>query len=89
MNFTSRCGDGHVADWTCFWLELSTQVALERAGLRDVWGEVRERVLCRIYFDPDIRELLLIELRDIARMPHLSDEVRRERCEWSLFVLGY
>jgi hypothetical protein len=78
--------------------------ALQRAGLADVTAELRRRVLDRaadevcesvktseavfhLTYKPMI-ELLLYEVRDVARMPHLSTSHRRERIIWALSMAG-
>ena len=85
-------------------LALSVVGSLERAGLRDVLVEVNRRVLERTFDDVCeaewsdrgawrqhyklIVELLLYEVRDVARMPHLSDDYRRERISWAMTMAG-
>jgi hypothetical protein len=78
--------------------------ALERAGLTDMLAELKRRVLDRkpdevcdsveasqavflLTYKP-IVELLLYEIRDVARMPHLSAEHRRERITWAMTMAG-
>jgi hypothetical protein len=85
-------------------LAFSTLHALERAGLRDVIEEVKRRVLDReqevvcdvvdddmngqqISYKPMI-ELLLYEIKHIARAPHVNDEDRRVRIEWAMTLAG-
>jgi hypothetical protein len=85
-------------------LALSVAASLEQAGLTDMLAEVKRRVLDRapeevcdaveasravyhLSFKP-IVELLLYEVRDVARMPHLSAEHRRERITWAITMAG-
>jgi hypothetical protein len=85
-------------------LALSVAKSLEQAGLTDMLAEVKRRVLDRtpeevcdaveagqavyhLTFKP-IVELLLYEVRDVARMPHLSAEHRRERITWAITMAG-
>jgi hypothetical protein len=85
-------------------LALSVVGALERAGLTDMLAELKRRVLERnleelcdtvaagrdvwhLSYKP-IVELLLYEVRDVARMPHMSDEKRRQRIAWALAMAG-
>jgi hypothetical protein len=85
-------------------LTLSVVGSLERAGLTDMLAELKHRVLERkpedvcdtaeagaavlhLTYKPMI-ELLLYEVRDVARMPHLSAEHRRERITWAMTMAG-
>ena len=85
-------------------LAFTTLHALDRAGLRDVVDEVKRRVLdrrlddvCdveqtadeqwRIAYKP-IVELLLYEIKHVARAPHVSDEDRRIRITWAMTLAG-
>jgi hypothetical protein len=85
-------------------LALSVMAALEKAGLGDMGDELKRRVLDRkpeelcesvaagrdlfhLSYKPII-ELLLYEVRDISRMPHLSTDHRRERITWTLAIAG-
>jgi hypothetical protein len=85
-------------------LALSVVGSLEKAGLTDMLGELRRRVLdlnpealsqsvaagqdlFHLSYKP-IVELLLYEVRDVARMPHLSGEHRRERITWAITMAG-
>jgi hypothetical protein len=85
-------------------LTLSVLGALERAGLVDMLTELKRRVLDRapeevcdaqetgeavfhLSYKPMV-ELLLFEIRDTARMPHLSTEHRRERITWAMLMAG-
>jgi hypothetical protein len=85
-------------------LTLSVLGALERAGLTDMIAELKRRVLERkpedvsdsveagnavfhLTYKP-IVELLLYEVRDVSRMPHLSAEHRRERITWAMSMAG-
>ncbi len=84
-------------------LAYATIHSLERAGLKDVIEELKKRVLdrgeevCdlvqteedswRVMYKPMI-ELLLYEVKYIARAPHVSDEERRIRIEWAMTLAG-
>lgn len=85
-------------------LTLSVMASLERAGLTDMLDELKKRVLDRtpdevcdaveagqavfhLTYKPII-ELLLYEIRDLSRMPHLSAEHRRERITWAMSMAG-
>lgn len=85
-------------------LTLSVMASLERAGLTDMLDELKRRVLDRtpdevcdaveagqavfhLTYKP-IVELLLYEIRDVSRMPHLSSEHRRERITWAMAMAG-
>lgn len=85
-------------------LTMSVVGALERAGLTDMIAELKRRVLERkpedvcdsveagqailhLTYKP-IVELLLYEVRDVSRMPHLSAEHRRERITWAMSMAG-
>ena len=84
-------------------LAFATLHALERAGLRDVIDEVKRRVLDRdgaticeittidgeetISYKPMV-ELLLYEIKNVARAPHVSDDDRRVRIEWAMTLAG-
>jgi hypothetical protein len=85
-------------------LALSVVGSLERAGLNDMLAELRRRVLDRrpeeicdsvetgrdafhLSYKPMV-ELLLYEVRDLARMPHLSAQHRRERISWAMVMAG-
>jgi hypothetical protein len=78
--------------------------ALERAGLTDMVAELQHRVLDRrpedlsdavetgnsvlyLSYKPII-ELLLHEVRDVSRMPHLSAQHRRDRITWAITAAG-
>jgi len=85
-------------------LALATVGALERAGLTDVLQDLNRRLFDRspeefcettptgddtwqLNYKPII-ELLLYEVKDVARMPHLTDEQRRERIAWAMLMAG-
>lgn len=85
-------------------LTYSVVGALERAGLTDMLAELKRRVLERgledvcdsveageavlhLSYKPMV-ELLLYEIRDVSRMPHLSKEHRRERITWAMTMAG-
>jgi hypothetical protein len=85
-------------------LASATLHALERAGLEDIVEELKRRVLDRsredvcdvvqteglslqVSFKPMI-ELLLYEVKHIARAPHVSDDDRRVRIEWMMTLAG-
>lgn len=84
-------------------LVASTLHALERAGLVDVADELQRRVLARasdticevhqvdgeshIAYKPMI-ELLLYEIKHVARAPHVSTDDRRVRIEWAMTLAG-
>ena len=85
-------------------LVFSVAGSLERAGLTDMLAELKRRVIDRkpeevcdsvetsesvfhLTYKP-IVELLLFEVRDVARMPHLSAEHRRERITWAMTMAG-
>jgi hypothetical protein len=85
-------------------LAAATLHALERAGLNDVIVEVHRRVLDRdpaavcdvsqlegeaphITYKPMI-EVLLYEIKHVARAPHVSAEDRRIRIEWAMTLAG-
>jgi hypothetical protein len=85
-------------------LALSVVTALEKARLGDMVDELKRRVLDRkpedlcesvaagrdlfhLSYKPII-ELLLYEVREISRMPHLSAEHRRERIAWAMAIAG-
>jgi hypothetical protein len=85
-------------------LALSVIGTLERAGLSDMLVELKRRVLDRspdelcesveagrdafhLSYKPMV-ELVLYEVRDVARMPHLSTEHRKERISWALAMAG-
>lgn len=85
-------------------LAAATLHALERAGLLDAVDEVNRRVLTReradicdvsqlegeaphIAYKPMI-ELLLHEIKHVARAPHVSAEDRRVRIEWAMTLAG-
>jgi hypothetical protein len=82
----------------------ATLQALHRAGLADTAGELQRRVLdrglsetCelteeegetpRIAYKPMI-ELLLHEVRHVARMPHVTASDRRARIDWAMTLAG-
>jgi hypothetical protein len=82
----------------------ATLHALERAGLHDVVDDLKLRVLDRqweevcdlaqidgdawqISYKPMI-ELLLYEIKHVARAPHVSDDDRRIRIEWAMTLAG-
>jgi hypothetical protein len=85
-------------------LAFGTLHALERAGLNDVAQDLKQRVLDRdwgevcdvLETEPDnwtvsykpIIELLLYEVKHVARAPHVSDEDRRIRIEWAMTLAG-
>jgi hypothetical protein len=85
-------------------LAFATLHALERAGLRDIAEALKRRVLDRpwdevcdivqteddcaqISYKPMI-ELLLYEVKHVARAPHVTDEDRRIRIEWAMTLAG-
>jgi hypothetical protein len=85
-------------------LAISVVGSLEKAGLTDMVTELRRRVLdlnpealsqsvaaghdlFHLSYKP-IVELLLFEVRDVARMPHLSSDHRRERITWAITMAG-
>jgi hypothetical protein len=85
-------------------LQFGTLHALERAGLADLVQHVRERVFARdsaelcdvvktdvdcwqVTYKPMI-ELLLHEIRHVARALHTSEEDRRMRIEWAMTMAG-
>jgi hypothetical protein len=85
-------------------LTLSVMGSLERAGLADMLAELKRRVLDRkpedvcdaveagqavyhLTYKPMV-ELLLYEIRDVSRMPHLSTDYRRERISWAMAMAG-
>lgn len=84
-------------------LSSSVIAALQRAGLSDLLDDLRHRVLDRapaevcesveagndlhLSYKPMV-ELALHEIRDVARMPHLSAAHRRDRVAWALAMAG-
>lgn len=85
-------------------LAFATLHALDRAGLEDSVEELKRRVLDRsweevcdvvqtedrglqIAYKPMI-ELLLYEVKHIARAPHVRDDDRRLRIEWTMRLAG-
>jgi hypothetical protein len=85
-------------------LAFATVHALERAGLRDNVEELKRRVLDRqweevcdvVQVDGDnwqisykpIIELLLYEIKHLARAPHVTAGDRRLRIEWAMTMAG-
>jgi hypothetical protein len=85
-------------------LAFATLHALERAGLSDVMDDLKRRVLDRDWEDvcdivpidaessrvtyKPIIELLLHEVKHVARAPHVSDDDRRIRIEWAMTLAG-
>lgn len=69
------------------WLVLTTQVALEKAGLGDLMVDLNQRVIHRPR--TPMRELVLLEIRDLARTGHLTDDLRRWRYQETLRLAGY
>ncbi len=84
-------------------LSSSVAAALQRAGLSDLLEDLRRRVIDRapaevcdsvesgndlhLRYKPMV-ELVLHEVRDVARMPHLSAGHRRHRIAWALTMAG-
>lgn len=84
-------------------LATSVIAALERAGLSDLRDELKSRVIDRtpaevcesveagndlhLSYKPMV-ELALHEIRDVARMPHLSTGHRRDRIAWAFAMAG-
>jgi hypothetical protein len=85
-------------------LAFATLHAVERAGLKETVDDLKRRVLDRdweevcdvvqtdvdswqISYKPMI-ELLLYEVKHIARAPHVSDDDRRTRIEWAMTLAG-
>jgi hypothetical protein len=85
-------------------LAFATLYSLERSGLNDVVDELKRRVLDRswdevcdiVETEPDCRqisykpiiELLLYEIKHLARAPHVTDEDRRARIGWAMTLAG-
>ena len=85
-------------------LAAAARHALERAGLTDLIEELERRVLGRptqetcdivqmegggthVAFKPMI-ELLLLEVKHVARAPHITDVHRRERIRLAMTLAG-
>jgi hypothetical protein len=84
-------------------LALATLYALERAGMPDLIDDVSRRVLGRrdapevpaaaTHESPGLAhslivELLLYEIKYVARAPHIRPEDRRLRIEWAMTMAG-
>jgi hypothetical protein len=82
----------------------TTLQALERAGLRDLAADLERRVLdldldavseatwaedegWHVAYKPII-ELLLCEIRHVARAPHMASADRRARIAWAMKLAG-
>jgi hypothetical protein len=85
-------------------LALSVFAALDRANLDDVAQALHARVFSREadalmekYLENDVErwrfrpmaELVLYELKQVASMPHLALDHRRERCDLALSISGF
>ena len=71
-------------------LAASAVEALDRAGLHEVGERIARHVVEHLGDQDKLwMEIILLEVRDIARRPHLTRDVRADRIEWVLHPNGW